>query len=97
MPESKQRKRKRRRPTPTRASQAETFDEPSFLWRLWRKRVGWGLVAIGLIGFIGGNIGARTGLTFFPFDPHHVATQLGGGVLAILGLGLATAGEGRRR
>ncbi|MGH2376544.1 MAG: hypothetical protein ACRDIC_24180 [bacterium] len=54
-------------------------------------------MAIGLIGFIGGNIGARTGLTFFPFDPHHVATQLGGGVLAILGLGLATAGEGRRR
>lgn len=52
----------------------------------WQTKVGWVLVAIGAILFLGGNIGARTGLSFLPFDPHHVYAQLGGALLAMVGL-----------
>ena len=56
---------------------------------VWRSRVGWTLVFAGLVLFLGGYIGAMTGLTFLPFDPMHEATQVGGAVLAIVGLPLA--------
>lgn len=58
----------------------------------WRKRLGWPLVAVGAMMFLLGNIGARTGITFLPFDPHHVLAQLGGAVVAILSLIWATGG-----
>jgi hypothetical protein len=40
--------------------------------------------------FLAGNIGARTGLTILPFDPHHVIAQFGGALAAIVGLLIAT-------
>jgi hypothetical protein len=44
-----------------------------------------------------GNIGARTGIVFLPFDPHHVIGQFGGAILGIVGLIWATGSEDRRR
>lgn len=64
---------------------------------VWRTRVGWTLVVAGVVLFLGGYIGAMTGLTFLPFDPMHEATQVGGGVVAIVGLSLAVGrGSGPR-
>lgn len=57
---------------------------------LWRKRLGWPLVVMGAVLFVLGNIGARTGIVFLPFDPHHVFEQFGGAVVAIVGLIWAT-------
>lgn len=65
--------------------------------RDWRKRVGWTLVVVGAISFIGGNIGARTGLTFLPIDPHHVYTQIAGALVGLSGLILMTSDTKRRR
>ncbi len=36
--------------------------------------------------FVGGNLGARIGFEFLPFDPHHVYAQLGGALVAIVGV-----------
>ena len=52
----------------------------------WQTRVGWIVAVIGLVTFVGGNIGARVGFDFVPFDPHHVYAQLGGAVIAIVGV-----------
>jgi hypothetical protein len=57
---------------------------------VWKKRIGWSLVAVGGTMFLIGSIGARTGLIALPLDPHHVIAQLGGGVIAIWGLMVAT-------
>lgn len=56
----------------------------------WRKRLGWPLVVAGSILFLGGQIGARTGLVFLPFDTHHLLAQWGGALLAVTGLIWAT-------
>ncbi len=40
--------------------------------------------------FLLGDIGARAGIVFLPFDPHHVIAQFGGAVIAIVGLLWAT-------
>lgn len=52
----------------------------------WQTRLGWIVAAIGLMMFLGGNIAARIGFEFLPFDPHHAYAQLGGGVIAIVGV-----------
>ena len=52
-------------------------------WQTW---LGWGVAGIGLVTFVGGNIGARLGFVFLPFDPHHVYAQVGGAVVAIAGV-----------
>lgn len=65
--------------------------------RSLRRRLGWPLCAIGGILFLLGNIGARTGIVFLPFDPHHVIAQFGGGLLLIVGLLWATGSQDRRR
>lgn len=52
----------------------------------WQTRVGWIVAVIGLVTFLGGNFGARVGFDFLPFDPHHVYAQLGGAVIAIVGV-----------
>ncbi|WP_327432905.1 hypothetical protein [Streptomyces sp. NBC_01236] len=44
------------------------------------------LVPLGLFLFALGFIGASTGLTVVPFDPHHIGTQVAGLVLAAVGL-----------
>lgn len=53
-----------------------------------RRLVGWLLVAAGLILFLASYVGAITGTTVLPFDPHHTIGQLGGGALAAAGLAL---------
>jgi heme A synthase len=65
--------------------------------RSLRRRLGWPLCAIGGVLFLLGNIGARTGIVFLPFDPHHVIAQFGGALLLIIGLLWATGSQDRRR
>ncbi len=90
MPKSKSRtkRRSRRRAESGRRTepQPRTPVEP-----LLRKRIGWPLAIAGLVLFLIGNIGARTGLVFVPFDPHHLWTQWGGAILGIAGVLLATS------
>ena len=40
----------------------------------------------GIVLFLMGNIGARTGIVLLPFDPHHVIAQFGGAALVVVGL-----------
>jgi hypothetical protein len=54
--------------------------------RRWRRRVGWPLVALGVVLFAYGYIGATTGLVSLPFDRHHVASEITGVVLVLRGL-----------
>jgi hypothetical protein len=54
--------------------------------RRWRRRIGWPLVALGVLLFGYGYLGATTGLVSLPFDRHYVVSQLVGGVLAVVGL-----------
>jgi hypothetical protein len=61
--------------------------------RTVRAWVGWSMVAVGGASFLIGNIGARTGVIALPFDPHHVITQFGGGLIAVIGLSIATGGK----
>ncbi|GHE39010.1 hypothetical protein ABZ508_14445 [Streptomyces lavendulocolor] len=44
------------------------------------------LVPLGMFLFALGVVGARTGLTLLPFDPHHIGLQIGGLVVAFIGL-----------
>lgn len=50
------------------------------------RRLGWALTAVGILLFVSGYVGALTGLALLPFDLHHVIGQLGGALLAILGV-----------
>jgi hypothetical protein len=43
--------------------------------------------------FLLGNIGARSGIVFLPFDRHHVITQFGGALIGIIGLLWATGSK----
>lgn len=76
---------KKRRPGP-----APARTEPRKRLIDWRKRVGYPIAIAGLLLFLVGNIGARTGIVLLPFDPHHVVAQVGGALLGILGLVWAT-------
>jgi len=44
------------------------------------------MFVVGLVLFLMGQIGARAGIVFLPFDQHHVIEQFGGGILAAIGL-----------
>ena len=46
------------------------------------------MIVGGVVLFLLGNIGARTGIVVLPFDPHHVFAQFGGAALFVLGLSL---------
>jgi len=48
-------------------------------------------VVLGVRLFLYGYIGAATGLISLPFDRHHVASQIAGAVVAVLGLRWATS------
>lgn len=78
----------RRRAARKRAPSPPTRTRPS---RTWRKRIGWPLVAVGAVLFLAGNIGARTGIVFLPFDQHHIFEQFGGAIVAVVGLMWATS------
>lgn len=54
--------------------------------RRWRRRIGWPLTGLGVLLFGYGYLGATTGLVSLPFDRHPIASQLGGAVLAVVGL-----------
>jgi hypothetical protein len=43
-------------------------------------------VPVGIVLFIVGQLGARTGITVIPFDPHHVMTQIVGLGAVLYGL-----------
>ncbi len=58
--------------------------------RRLQTRVGWSLAIAGGILFLLGNIGARTGIVFLPFDPHHVIGQVGGAIIGLIGILVAT-------
>ncbi len=77
----------RKKPQASRAQEVEARG-PAFPG--WRKRLGWPLCIIGVVLFVGGYVGALSGLRFLPFDQHHVFTQIGGGILAVIGLIWAT-------
>lgn len=85
MPKSKSR-RKRTKKAASGPAQAHPQEETVRRRRAWRKQIGWPLAIVGAVLFIGGNIGARTGITFLPFDPHHVYAQFGGAVVGMVGL-----------
>ena len=72
------------------AKRAEIDDRP--LGRV-RRLVARPLIAAGLVLFVASYVGAITGTTVLPFDPHHTIGQLGGGALAAAGL---TLGARRR-
>lgn len=85
MPKSKVRdKAKRKRTSANQRAQDRMLRKRS-AESDWRKRIGLGLAVAGAILFIGGNIGARTGITFLPFDPHHIYSQIVGGIVGIMG------------
>lgn len=96
MPKSRGRKPTRnpstRRPEPGVGQCHSARPRPSL-----RRRLGWPLCAVGGVLFLLGNIGARTGIVFLPFDPHHMIAQLGGAILLIIGLLWATGSQDRRR
>jgi hypothetical protein len=80
----------RRGPSKKRPHLAPARPRPSRFSLSWRKRVGWPLAIVGLLMFLLGNIGARTGIEFLSFDRHHVFEQIGGALLGIVGLVWAT-------
>jgi hypothetical protein len=80
----------RRGPSKKRPHLAPARPRPSRRSASWRTRVGWPLAIAGLLMFLLGNIGARTGIVFLSFDRHHVFEQIGGALLGILGLVWAT-------
>ncbi len=41
--------------------------------------------------FLIGNVGARTGIVILPFDPHHVFGQVGGAIIGLTGVMIATS------
>jgi hypothetical protein len=93
MPKSKRSARSRAatsRPTHPPASSAEPSPTPTPSRRKRRIRenrwVALPLIVVGAVLFLMGNIGARTGIHFIPFDPHHVIEQLGGVGLLLVGL-----------
>lgn len=43
-------------------------------------------IPLGAVLLIVGQLGARSGMIWLPFDPHHVVTQLVGGALLLFGL-----------
>ncbi len=92
MPKSRGRKTHPRSSSVRRAQtvQATRPVRPTLRASRWRKRTGWPLCAVGGVLFLLGNIGARTGIAFLAFDPHHVFEQFGGGVIGIFGLLWAT-------
>jgi hypothetical protein len=48
--------------------------------------VGWSIGVLGLVLFLIGNVGARTGIVILPFDPHHVFGQVGGAIIGFTGV-----------
>lgn len=58
-----------------------------------RRRLGWPLAALGTALFAATYIGAMSGVEILPFDRHHVVGQLGGALLAMVGVAWATAGR----
>ena len=44
------------------------------------------LIIGGIVLFLIGSIGARTGIVLLPFDPHHILEQFGGAALVLVGL-----------
>lgn len=46
----------------------------------------WTAVPFGVALFLIGQIGGQTGVGTLPFDPHHIYSQIAGGVLVLYGL-----------
>lgn len=91
MPKSKTRKKARSAPPESKREELRARGRPA-----WLGKTGWAIAIFGVLMFLVGNIGARTGVTFLPFDPHHVGTQLLGAVVIAVGFSVATGGTRRR-
>ncbi|MGH8913074.1 MAG: hypothetical protein ACRDZM_00980 [Acidimicrobiia bacterium] len=85
---------KKRKPKPKTRPAPQSSEPPAR--RLTRSEtrsrtatVGRVLAVVGGVLFVLGNIGARAGWVLFPFDTHHVFSQYGGAVLALVGVALA--------
>ena len=59
----------------------------------WWSRLAWPVAILGLIVFVIGWVGAKSGAIAIPFDPHHALSQLVGFGLVFVGIRL---GGGRR-
>lgn len=55
-----------------------------------KKRLGWPMCIVGVALFVAGYVGSAAGLQILAFDRHHLVSQLGGGFIALVGLGWAT-------
>jgi hypothetical protein len=55
-------------------------------WGRTRKRLGWPLCALGVALFLATYVANFAGVVLLPFDMHHFVGQIGGGVLALIGL-----------
>ena len=89
MPKSK-RSARRRAATRTPAHRTTPLPSPPARRRRFRgnRWVSLPLIIGGIVLFLLGNLGARTGIVVLPFDPHHVFAQFGGASLFVLGLSL---------
>ena len=60
-------------------------------WGRAKKRLGWPLCIAGGILFVATYAANFASVVLLPFDQHHFIGQLGGGVLALVGLRWATS------
>ncbi len=72
------------------AGRGPSSRRPRGRWGNWRRRVGWPVVAVGVLLALYGFVGATTGAITLPFDRHHVASEIVGLLLVVLGLRWAT-------
>ena len=58
--------------------------------RNWVRVSGWIVCGLGVALFFASFVASSAGVVIFSFDPHHVFGQLGGLLLAYLGMRVAT-------
>ena len=73
--------------TPSRRREPYRIPRPPIEWT----RVGgWIIAALGTALFVATYIAANAGFAVLPFDHHHIIGQVGGFILAIGGVSVAT-------
>ena len=81
-------------PLPARTTERYTPPVPIIQPRRpWWSRLAWPVAILGIIVFVVGWVGAKSGVIAIPFDPHHVLSQFVGFGLVFVGVRL---GSGRQ-